>query len=181
MKPRRLNPLGIAAALLGVASCTVALGDGRYSVEGDDEEASTGGSVDAAGGGVEAAGACAPGSKQCAAGGIQNLQLRGHLAGVGVLSFRMLARSMHGQVRARPDAVLRRVPPDVRHDGHLADDADVSLRVQRRRHLYRSLFAERPALLGRGAADLRRHRLVAGPAGVRATDTRLPGRRVHVP
>jgi hypothetical protein len=59
-----------SALFVGVAGCTLLLGDGRFHV--DESDADGGMTSDATtGGGVEAARACVPGSKQCAGTGVQ--------------------------------------------------------------------------------------------------------------
>ena len=58
--PGRLSA-GLALTLLGIASCTVVLGDGRYRIDDEDDAGVT----------VDAGGVCSPGAKQCAGEGVE--------------------------------------------------------------------------------------------------------------
>ncbi len=67
MNPLRRPGIGFALMLLGVASCTAVLGDGRYYVAAEGESDA---SVDAGGGGDDRR-ECMPGAKRCSPGGVQ--------------------------------------------------------------------------------------------------------------
>jgi hypothetical protein len=87
-------------------------------------------------------------------------------------------RLVHGRVYSGRHALQRHAEPNVQQRRPVADDPDVRLRVQRRGHLLRLLRAERHALFGYDAAELRRerHLVIACKLHVRLRERRMLGR-----